>query len=389
MKLAVTLSMMAAALFAQDAQNVSILHNDGYWIRTIRGTMNVPVTARLRISTRGRVVLRGSNSGKTTYQLTQRVRARSEDEARQLLGAVKTMTRVLPDSAILMITPSGADSVLSELQVRTPRAISGATLETRLGDIEAYDLEGDLQADTTAGVIHCDRIQGSLTGRTGGGEIRLGKIGGSVRCLSGGGSIFIGAAGGGANCQTAGGEIVVEDAGGPVVLSTEGGNIAVDKAAASVEAHSAAGVIGVTNAGGAVFADTRGGSIQVGSARGVKCESAAGGIRVKTSSSPLHISTAVGNILAELLAGSLIDDASLVAGSGDVTVMIPPNLPLSVLARNDSGGDPRIVSDFAEFRNKTFGFARPAMTAEGAINGGGPILRINVAGGTIYLRRMK
>ncbi len=97
----------------------------------------------------------------------------------------------------------------------------------------------------------------------------------------------------------------------------------------------------------------------------------------------------MGSILAELLAGTHLDDSSLVARAGDVTVMIPSNLPLSVMAQNDSGGRPRIVSDFSEFRTNNFGVMRPAVMAEGAINGGGPVLRINVADGTIYLRRLK
>jgi hypothetical protein len=97
----------------------------------------------------------------------------------------------------------------------------------------------------------------------------------------------------------------------------------------------------------------------------------------------------MGNILAELVAGTRLENASLVADAGDVTVLIPSNLALSVIARNDSGGSPRIVSDFAEIRARNIGFARPPLVAEGIINGGGPVLRINVVGGTIYLRRAK
>ena len=137
------------------------------------------------------------------------------------------------------------------------------------------------------------------------------------------------------------------------------------------------------------MADTRGGSIQVGSARGVKCESAAGAIRVKTSSSPLRIQTALGSILAELLAGTRLDESSLTARAGDITVLIPSNLAVSVLARNETGGNARIVSDFSEVRERRIGPMRPQAVAEGAINGGGPVMHITVAGGTIYLRKLR
>jgi len=62
-------------------------------------------------------------------------------------------------------------------------------------------------------------------------------------------------------------------------------------------------------------------------------------VRVKTSSGPLQVQTALGSILAELFAGARLEDSSLVAGAGDITVLIPSNVALSVLARNDSGAE--------------------------------------------------
>jgi DUF4097 and DUF4098 domain-containing protein YvlB len=181
----------------------------------------------------------------------------------------------------------------------------------------------------------------------------------------------------------------VKEAGGPLLLTNVSGNIEVDRAASTVEAHTGEGVIEVNQAGGEVIADTRGGSIQIGSARGARCESAAGAIRVKNASGPLNVQTMMGSILAELIAGARIEDSLLSASSGDVTVLIPSRLSLSVMARNDSGANPRIQSDFSEVRAKSFGFSRPPMVAEGQINGGGPVLRINVEAGVIYLKKLK
>ncbi len=64
-----------------------------------------------------------------------------------------------------------ADNVILELQINIPRGITTTILNTRAGDIEAYDLEGSLQLETSAGLIRCDRIHGGVVGRTGGGEI--------------------------------------------------------------------------------------------------------------------------------------------------------------------------------------------------------------------------
>jgi len=95
--------------------------------------------------------------------------------------------------------------------------------------------------------------------------------------------------------------------------------------------------------------------------------------------------------LAELLSGNRIEDSTLSTNAGDITVFIASNLPLTVAARNESAGAlGRIISDFPEIRVKALSQAGAnPVVAEGALNGGGPILRINVVGGTIYLRRQK
>lgn len=378
--------LIAATLLAQDVQ----MRQDGpYWVQTTNEVAGIPQGKILRVTTRGHVILRGSMGEQVTYKFEERVRARTRVEAHRLFGSLTTSVSSRNGMMGLVIAPLTHESVLTQLELGVPKRIAGVILETQIGDVEAYDLDCNLQAVTQAGQIRCDRIRGNFEGHTGGGEIHLGKIGGSVRCLDGAGSIVVDNAGSDANCQTAGGEIVVHDAAGPLILATEGGNIQVDRAGSTVDAHTAEGVIDISQAGGMVVADTRGGSIQVGSAHGVKCESAAGSIRVKTWSGPLRVSTAMGAIMAEVLAGAHIEDASLVAGSGDITVILPSNLALSVRARNDTGGNPRIVSDFSEIRAKSVGFTRPPLVYEGSINGGGPLMTISTAGGIIYVRKLK
>ncbi len=181
--------------------------------------------------------------------------------------------------------------------------------------------------------------------------------------------------------------MVVEDSQGALLLSTEG-NIRVGKAASSVEAHSAAGVIQIGSAAGAVTADTRGGWIQVGSARGVRAESELGTVRVKSVSGPMSVSTAVGSIFAELVSGARLENSTLAAGQGDITVLIPSNVPVTIMARNDSNGMGRIVSDFPEVHVSP-GLLQSPVSAQGAINGGGAVLFVNAGAGVIYLRKAK
>jgi len=382
----VLIPTLAAALLAQDAQ----FTRDGQgWKRTIPGTFSETPLRLIKLSTRGHVILKGSQGDVVTYKLTQRVHARSEKEAHELFGNVITTMVQRNGVSVVTLLPMTRENVGAEWEISLPRRVTGVILDTQVGDVEAYDLDSSLHVDTNAGQIHCDRIRGGVEAKTGGGEIRMGKIGGAVQCISAAGSIFLDSVGGEANCQTVGGEIQIHEAGGSMVLSTEGGNIQVDKCTGSVQAHTGQGVIQIAQAGGMVSADTRGGSIEVGNARGVQCQSGAGTIRVKSATGPLRVQTAMGSILAELLAGARIENSSLVAGSGDITVLIPSNLALSVMARNESGANPRIVSDFSEVRSKTLGFSRPPLVYEGSINGGGPLLSLSTAGGIIYVRKLK
>jgi hypothetical protein len=384
----VPMAVMVAALVAQDTQWT----RDGRsWVLTDTGTAQAAPVVKL--STHGAVVIRGGQGDQIQYKLIKKVRARELDDAKRMVGSTLINISTGGRTTTLVVAPAIRSNVITRLEVTMPRGVSALELYTQAGDVEAYDLECNLHADTTVGQIHCDRIRGSVEGNTGGGEIHFGKIGGGVRCVSAAGSIFVDSAGGEASCQTAGGEIQIHDGAGPMTLATEGGNIQVDRAGSTVEAHTGQGVIEITQAGGMVLADTRGGSIQVGSAKGAKCQSAAGTIRVKTMSGPLNLQTAMGSILAELLTGARIENASLIAGSGDITVLIPSNLALSLVARNETGGNPRIVSDFSELRQKNFPKAfpmpRPQLVYEGSINGGGPLMTINTGSGIIYVRKLK
>ena len=380
MKFFVLLALVAVSAAAQESITQE---SPGYWVSNRSGFPVVPPHGRLTIVSRGPVILKGTDK-QATFHLTQRVRARSEAEARIFFGVVSNQAIVGNAKFEVATFPN----VSTQLEMNVPRQLAAVVVETQNGTVEVYNLDGSLDASTAAGPIHVDGVRCAVVARTGGGDIRIGKIGSTLRCVTGAGSIFIDNASGETSCETAGGEIDVKEAGGKLTLSTEGGNISVDHAGGSVDAHSGAGMIEVLQAGGVVTAGTRGGSIQIGSARGVRAESAAGQVHLKGSSGPLRVSAAAGSIMAELFNGIPFEDSSLVSGLGDITVLIPSNLALSVMATNQSGGRNRgIVSDFSEVRVKDVGFFQAPALAQGSIHGGGPMLTLNAAGGVIYLRK--
>jgi hypothetical protein len=392
----ISIALVAALSPAAPAQvthsSLAEITREGrYWVQTINGFATTSGLDRFRLDTVGNVALQGGSTDKVVYKLKLRVRARDAQEAETLLHEFYVRSHTQNGWLRLTVTPPANISEGPELTVNVPRSLQQVWIETRGGNVQASDLDGELQARSAAGRMLVDRIKGRAEVRTGGGDIQVGEVGGALKCYSAAGVIRVQSAGGESSLDTAGGEIFVHQAVGALHAATAGGNIRVERASNTVYARTAAGLIEVQQADGAVTAESSAGAIQVNAANGVRCESAAGAIRLRNVGGALRASTAVGSIMAELLSGNRIQESTLSTNAGDITVFIASNIPLTVLARNDSGGAPgRIISDFKEIRVKAGSqpWASPVL-AEGALNGGGPVLHINVNGGTIYLRREK
>ncbi len=387
------LSVLAASVTPLAvAQSDSPVTREGrFWVRSFTGSIASAGMDRLRVETVGGVALWGEAGDHAVYTLKARVQARNAREADALLRQFEVKTKREGQTSYLSVSSARRISELPELSMSVPRGWRRIWVETRGGNVQATNLDADLEARSAGGQINVDAITGRCELRTGGGDIQVGTVGGSARCYSGGGIIRVLSAGAESWFETAGGEIFVHQAAGPVHAATAGGNIRIDRALGTVFARTAAGLIQVQQADGAVTAESFGGAIQVNAANGVKCDSAGGPIRLRNVGGPLRASTAAGSILAELLSGNRIEDSTLSTNAGDITVFIASNLPLTVSARNESlGAMGRIISDFPEIRVRTAAVqgVSPVM-AEGALNGGGPLLRLNVVGGTIYLRRQK
>jgi DUF4097 and DUF4098 domain-containing protein YvlB len=212
-------------------------------------------------------------------------------------------------------------------------------------------------------------------------------MGSSVRSASAGGPIRAENIRGEAWLETGGGDIIAGEVGGPLHASTGGGGIHVKRAGSTVSVNTGGGAIDVGSARGMVTAESASGAIQVGGASGVRCQTSEGGIQLSNVTGGLHASTSVGNVIAQLLRGGSPEDSYLVTGLGDITVFVPSNLGIRILAQIESASSmKRIVCDFPGVKVRMDG---PLVIAEGAINGGGPLLRLSSTGGTIYVRRQK
>lgn len=338
-----------------------------------------PPGSRLRVNAHGPVTVVGGVSQNLTFTVKVTVNARSEAEARRLLAPYAV--RVQNDGVWTILSAPGGE-IMTDVTVRAP-ILEAASIVTTDGSVKAIGVAGPLSVDTGAGAIAVDRIGGDCTLMTGGGRIDAGQVGGSLKCSTGAGPIAVSAVKGSADLTTNGGDILAHEAGGMVHAETRGGGVHIGTAGGPVTAITGGGEIVVEKAGGIVTLRNMAGPVQVGSAAGVRCE-ASGGIRLANIAGPMRVATSMGSILANLV-GSHLADSYLTTGSGDITVLIPSNVGVTILAENAMADTlKRITSDFKAVQPRRQG---TRVVASGAINGGGPLLQIAGTGGTIFLKR--
>jgi len=368
-----------------------VLLKDSYWTQTVADGLDAAEVTKLKISTSGTIRLSGQEQGRLEYILRKRARAGAQKEAERLLRTVGVRLEKTGSIYVLSVSPGGQDLLSHELEVRAPNRLAAAWLETFRGGIEVDGVDGAILAESGDGPVRVGRIGGSLTARTRAGDIEVGSVSGELRCVTGSGNIRAGRSGGEAWFDTGGGSIAVEEAAGPVHAVSGGGDIEVRRAGSSVTARTGGGLIRIQKASGPVNVQSAGGSIEIDAATGVRCQSASGGIRLRGVSGALNVSTSVGSILADLIAGTPIHDSFLNTSAGDIIVQIPSNLAVTVSAQNFSPGrHGRIISEFPEIAVRASAHSVGApVVAEGALNGGGPVLKIAAAEGTIFLRRLK
>lgn len=381
---AVLLLLASMCAAGQSEPSYRIVREGSYWVRIDGGFL--PAKGTLTVVTPGKVHTQGEWRDDISYIIKRRVRAKNFEAAKAMFAAPAVRYSVRGDTAVLMVPPQGL-RVVAEVELRVPRSLPQTSFRVQDGAISAFDLGGAVRVNARAGSVRMDRIAGTLTAETGGGEVRLGRVAGAIRVQSGGGGISIEGAGSGAVLETAGGEVFVGEAIGPVSAATGGGNIQIGRAFAGVHARTRGGLVEIGRADAQVSANTSGGAIHIRSARGVDCDSGAGPIRLDSVSGSLRAATQLGSIVAGI-SPERVRDSYLNTSAGDITVLLPSNISVTVRAENEAAGSmARIFSDFPEIRVLRLWSVGQPLAAQGVINGGGPILRLSASGGIIHLKR--
>lgn len=377
-----------AAQPAVVAQPGAIFREGRFWVEEVKGS--VPAASNVRVmSLQGGIEVRGEVQNEITYRVRKRVAAGSEAAAREILA--EHPLRVVRRGRTIALQIEGEGPVLADYFVAVPKNTGFVTAQTGAGGIAVTEIDGSIRVESAGGAIQADGIGGSAELETGGGPILMGRIGGRVRAETAGGIIKLASGGADVFVVTQGGGIDIGSAVRSVRAETGGGEVRVARAGGDVMAQSAGGNIVVGEAV-RVTAATAGGSISVERARSiVRAETASGSISLARCAGPIRAETATGSITAYITAAREAWGESLLETNiGDIDVVIPRDLALSIRAAIEMARPGHtIVTDLPLNVNTETGAGRGEVSAEGAINGGGPQLRLRTVSGSIKIRSQK
>src|SRR5947207_1021956 len=373
------------------AQETSVQKEGSNWVSVVSGSLSGVRNLHIQVEI-GAVRVQGGSTQGINYVIRNRSYEGSEDRARKQLEGYKVSSYVRGDTAFITGEWENGHphKFNSEITVNVPRDLDLVKIETDGGEISTSGISGRLEAQSGGGGIHLEDIGGAISAETGGGSIDVGNVGSDLTVRTGGGTIHIGSAKGKVVAETGGGSLFLVSGLAGASLQTGGGSIHVDKCTGEVKAETGGGSIDLGEIGGAVSMETGGGTLKVLSASGpIKGETGSGNIELWGVPSA-HVETGSGAITAKFVRGNSGTGSSILeTGVGDITVYLVSNVNLTVHASIEAANGQQIVSDFPDIKVSSEGgqWGPKLVSAEGSVNGGGPVLKVRTTMGNIYFRR--
>jgi DUF4097 and DUF4098 domain-containing protein YvlB len=388
----VGLAMMLALLaLLAPAQEAHMSREGGNWGQEITGTLAAVKNLRVKVDA-GSVVLRGGQQQAINYAVHTHTHTSSEQDARHQFENFKVNAWVKGDTAWIVGDWQGRPPrhFSGEFSINVPREMGLVRLETEGGSIDATGVAGKVEAQSGGGSIRVDDIAGGVSAETGGGSIEVGTIGGEIGLRTGGGSIDVHQANGKVVAETGGGSVEIQSATQGAKIETGGGSIELRQCNGKAKVSTGGGSIDLGDINGPVDIETGGGSIHLTSAKGhVRAQTGGGGIELSGVPSA-NAETGAGGIVVKLVnTGAERHDSVLETSAGDITVYIASDVAISVRASVDLGNGHRITSDFPDIHITSEGdkWGPKTLTADGKLNGGGPMLKVRTTTGDICIKR--
>ena len=381
---------LAVAQEARSDEQVRVAQENGKWTRHITGSLAAARNLRVKVDS-GSVRVAGGSQSNIDYSISNHSYASSEDKARREFDSYKISAYVRGDTAWVVGEWQGNKPrrSSSEFVLNVPRNIESVKVETDGGDLTATGIAGRVEGESGGGSLRLDDIGGAINAETGGGSIDVGTVGGDLSLRTGGGSIKVVSAKGKINAETGGGSVVVVSCQLGAVLETGGGSIAVQGCSGPLKVTTGGGSIDLGQIAGPAEIETGGGSIRLSSATGAVRAETGGGSITLNGVPTARAETGAGGIVAKFVSGTERTDSVLETSAGDITVYLAPNLAMTIRASIELANGHRIRSDFSEIRVITEGgeWGPGSATAEGNLNGGGPVLKVRTTTGDISFLR--
>ena len=386
-------ALLAALASLALCQETRVYREGSNWVQEMTGDLGAAKNLRVKLAS-GSVRVQGGSQAGITYVIHRKAYTSSEEKARHEFESYKINTSVKGDTAWIVAESSGRDSRCSdEFVINVPRNLQSAKIETGGGNVNATGIAGHVDLESGGGNIHLDDIGGEVTAETGGGTIEVGSVEGNVSLQTGGGNIKVASAKGEIKAESGGGSVVVLSGLQGAVLETGGGSIRVDKCSGHVKATTGGGSMDLGEIGGPAEIETGAGSIRLASAKGrVQAQTGGGSIQLDGATS-VQAETSAGGIIVKLLSSARRwrrNNSTLETSAGDITVYLANDLAISIRAEIEMANGHTIHSDFSDIRMSSEGgrMGPKTVTAEGQLNGGGPVLKVRTNSGNVNFRRV-
>jgi DUF4097 and DUF4098 domain-containing protein YvlB len=389
-KLSKLVAVLLAFLPLAMAQQSRVFRDGGNWTQEVSGTLASAKNLRVKVDV-GSVRVEGGSQN-ISYMIRTHAYTSSESKAHEEFDSYKISAYLRGDTAWVVADWQGGrpNRFSGEFIINVPRSMDAVKVETDGGSVSTSSIAGRVDAQSGGGSIHLEDIGGMISAETGGGSIEVGSAGSEVNLHTGGGSIKVQSAKGRINAESGGGSVAVLSGLQGATLETGGGSIHLEKCEGRVKVSTGGGNIDVGDIAGPVDMDTGGGSIRLASAKGpVRAETGGGTIELNGVPSA-RAETGAGTIVAKFVnAGGDQTDSQLETSAGDITVYLAPDVHLNIRASIEVANGHAIHSDFSEIHIKTEGgeYGPKTYTADGSLNGGGPVLKVVTTTGDIWFRR--
>jgi DUF4097 and DUF4098 domain-containing protein YvlB len=386
---AVIVTALASLALGQETR---VYREGSNWVQEMTGDLGAAKNLRVKLAA-GSVRVQGGSQAKITYVIHRKAYTSSEEKARHEFESYRINASVKGDTAWIVAESSRRDSKCSDdFVINVPRNLDSSKLETGGGNVTATGVAGRVEMSSGGGNIRVDDINGDVQVETGGGSIDVGRVEGSVSLGTGGGNIKIASAKGEIKAESGGGNVVVLSGLQGAVLQTGGGSIRVDKCSGRVKATTGGGSIDLGEIGGAAEIETGAGSIRLASAKGrVQAQTGGGSIQLDGATS-VQAETSAGGIVVKLLSsnGASRTNSTLETSAGDITVYLANDLAISIRAEIEIASGHTIRTDFPEIHVSSEGgqWGPKTVSAEGQLNGGGPVLKVRTNSGNVSFRRI-